>query len=71
MTDGLPLLNRRIEILPAGCRYELMSKAYGFNLGGTAEDNFRPLVGRKFFYDLVSLMTVPSGPETKKKGRFA
>lgn len=22
MTDGLPLLNRRIEILPAGCRYE-------------------------------------------------
>lgn len=49
MTDGLPLLNRRIEILPAGCRYKLMSKAYGFNLGGTAEDNFRPLVGRKFF----------------------
>lgn len=22
MTDGLPLPNRRIEVLPAGCRYE-------------------------------------------------
>ena len=49
MTDGLPLLNRRIEILPAGCRYELMSKAYGFNLGGTADVNCRPLGTEVFF----------------------
>lgn len=66
MTDGLPLLNRGIEVLPAGCRYEPQSEALCFNWVEPRKLTFVPC-GTEVFLLLSFPWAVPSGPETTRK----
>lgn len=66
MTDGLPLLNRGIEVLPAGCRYEPQSEALCFNWVEPRKLTFVPC-GRKFFYYLVSHGLFPAARKPRER----
>lgn len=66
MTDGLPLLNRRIEVLPAGCRYEPQSEALCFNWVEPRKLTFVPY-GTEVFYYLVSHGLFPAARKPRER----
>lgn len=66
MTDGLPLLNRGIEVLPAGCRYEPQSEALCFNWVEPRKLTFVPC-GTEVFYYLVSHGLFPAARKPRER----